>query len=185
MTNEEIVAISQKIYRKHQKALDIIFENRPDEAYEVAEYIRYELYDLMKTNNNILFEDLFKGKRYIRFNTQCLNTYLPPNKNGNSVWNTKDNYYYEFDTCFVKEKKKLNLALVLSVVNTDDKLRENQNKILNVLHAKPTVTKKYKTVVSKTFDLKEDMNLEKQIKNIIVETTKWIEKKEKEIMNNL
>ena len=38
--DEKLAQICRQIYTKHQKALDLIFENKPDKASDVAEIFK-------------------------------------------------------------------------------------------------------------------------------------------------
>jgi len=57
----ELEKLCQQIYRKHQRALDLIYEYRPDQQAEINEY----LCDLI--NSNPLFELDHTSKSYINF----------------------------------------------------------------------------------------------------------------------
>ncbi len=57
----EIAKLCQKIYRKHQKALDLIFEYKPDLQVQIREYLE----DLIERNAGLLKDHC--SKAYIRF----------------------------------------------------------------------------------------------------------------------
>lgn len=61
MTDEDLMQLCRKIYYKHKKALDLIYEYKPDMVYEISEYLKEKLSD---------FEDVelnHSVKRIVRF----------------------------------------------------------------------------------------------------------------------
>ena len=55
MTDEKLINTIQKIYQKHKKALDLIYEYRPDDILSISEVIRNKLKELdgIKSNHSI------------------------------------------------------------------------------------------------------------------------------------
>ena len=92
--DEELTRICLDIYAKHQKALDLIFENRPDKASNLAETIKKWAVD--KTAKGEITVDENKcNKAYIRFTTDYMSSIMPESETPDSGWNTKNHYYYE------------------------------------------------------------------------------------------
>jgi hypothetical protein len=59
--DSDIIELSQKIYKKHKEALDIIFENKPDLQLDLSELLT----EKVKSDNNLVFDS--SSKTYIRF----------------------------------------------------------------------------------------------------------------------
>jgi hypothetical protein len=66
LSGSKIEELCQKIYRKHQRALDLIFEYRPDQQAELAEFLR----NLVDETPDIIMDT--KGKTRTRFVTNNL-----------------------------------------------------------------------------------------------------------------
>jgi hypothetical protein len=60
MENSEIQEICKKIYKKHKKALDLIFEYKPDKILENHDFI----IDVIQKRNDIILDS--ESKKYIR-----------------------------------------------------------------------------------------------------------------------
>ena len=123
--DERLVQICAEIYAKHKKALDLIFENKPDRALEVANILKS--WAIEKTESGEIEVVLDKcSKSFIRFKTKTMSEILPDSKEESSGWNTKNHYFYEirnFDgSAFV-------LSLVLSSKNLSDEEMNICNKI--------------------------------------------------------
>ena len=66
MENSEIQEICRKIYNGHKKALDLIFEYKPDLLMEIQEC----LIEIIKNDSDLILD--FSSKSYIRFITKKL-----------------------------------------------------------------------------------------------------------------
>lgn len=92
--DERLAKICAEIYAKHKRALDLIYENKPDRASDIAEYFRNWCID--KTNQGHMEVVLDKcSKSYTRFKTPTMSTILPDAENSLSGWNTNNYYFYE------------------------------------------------------------------------------------------
>lgn len=61
VSESEIAELCQKIYAKHQRALDLVFEHRPDTRAQIREVLE----ELIKQNDELVLDDCAKGA--IRF----------------------------------------------------------------------------------------------------------------------
>jgi len=86
--NSEIEQICKSIYQKHSKALDLIFQHKPDIHQELSGFIQEKI---TKTNSFILDS---AGKTVIRFTTELLDQMLP--KVGEGWSKSKRILLYEF-----------------------------------------------------------------------------------------
>ena len=92
--DERLAKICSEIYSKHKRALDLIFENKPDRASDVAEYFRN--WGVQKTKEGEIEIVLDKcSKTYTRFKTPTMSAILPDAEQALSGWNTKNHYFYE------------------------------------------------------------------------------------------
>jgi len=64
--NSEIEEICRSIYKKHQKALDLIFQYKPDIILEISEYLQ----NLLKKDKRVTY--VASGKTYIDFASEAM-----------------------------------------------------------------------------------------------------------------
>lgn len=123
--DERLVQICAEIYAKHKKALDLIFENRPDRALEVANILK--AWAIKKTEDGEIEVVLDKcSKTYVSFKTKTMSEILLDSEEANSGWNTKNHYFYEIRN---NEGKGFLVYLTLSSRNLTDEQREICDKI--------------------------------------------------------
>lgn len=92
--DERLAQICSEIYAKHQKALDLIFENKPDRASDVAEIFRKWATEMTEKGELKVVLDKC-NKTYTRFKTKGMSELLPDAKEARSGWNTNNHYFYE------------------------------------------------------------------------------------------
>lgn len=118
--DEKLAKVCAEIYAKHQKALDLIFENRPDKASDLAAIIK--AWAIEKTEKGEIEVALDKcGKLYIRFKTAYMSSIMPDSEEADSGWNTPNHYFYEIRNI---DGKELFIQLSLSAKNITDQQRE-------------------------------------------------------------
>ena len=123
--DERLVQICAEIYAKHKKALDLIFENKPDRALEVANILKS--WAIEKTESGEIEVVLDKcSKSFIRFKTKTMSEILPDSKEESSGWNTKNHYFYEIRNF---DGGAFLLSLALSSKNLSDEEMKICNKI--------------------------------------------------------
>ena len=94
MGDERLAKICAEIYSKHKRALDLIYENKPDRASDIAEIFR--AWGVQKTQSGEIEIVLDKcNKTYTRFKTPTMSAILPDADEALSGWNTKNHYFYE------------------------------------------------------------------------------------------
>ena len=90
--DERLAEICAEIYNRHRRALDLIYENKPDRASEIAEY--FQKWGKQKTDEGFVEITLDKcGKTYTRFKTNTMSEILPDVPGALSGWNT-NNFYF-------------------------------------------------------------------------------------------
>lgn len=123
--DERLVQICAEIYAKHKKALDLIFENRPDRALEVSNVIKAWAMEKTESGELEVVPDKC-SKTFIRFKTKTMSDILPDAEEANSGWNTKNHYFYEIRNI---DGSGFLLSLALSSRNLSDEQRAICDKI--------------------------------------------------------
>ncbi len=140
MENSEIQEICRKIYKKHKKALDLIFEYKPDLLMGINECLT----EIIKNDPDLILD--FSSKSYIRFITKKLD-FIPRRGEG---WTKSERILlFEF-------KNNLNgVALYLIIGPGSKEIREklckiakNKLKLFNV--AKRKFTGQWFSIYKKT-----------------------------------
>ena len=94
MGDAKLAHICAEIYAKHQKALDLIFENKPDRASQLADIMRS--WAMMMTEKGELeFVADKSAKSYTRFKTKKMSELLPDSTTSKSGWGTSNYYFFE------------------------------------------------------------------------------------------
>ena len=124
--DERLAQICAEIYAKHQKALDLIFENRPDKASELASILK--AWALKKTQEGIIqIVEEKCVKSYTRFKTDFMSSLIPDSINPDSGWNTKNHYFYEI--CNLNGKE-----YYIQFVVSGNNLTDEQRNICDVIN---------------------------------------------------
>lgn len=123
--DERLAEICAEIYAKHQKALDLIFENRPDRASELASIIKAWAVEKTEKGEIEVVPDKC-GKSYIRFKTAYMSSLMPDSQTPDSGWNTPNHYFYEIRNI---DGKEFFIQLSLSAKNITDEQRQTCNRI--------------------------------------------------------
>lgn len=126
--DEKLVKICNEIYTKHRKALDLIYEYRPDDTYNTAKII----WDWCskKAKSGVISFDLDKtSKTYIRFTTPTMTKILPEGSKSNSGWKSKNYYNYEIRNLGDKFK----VMLSISSLNIPEEQRRICDRLISIL----------------------------------------------------
>ena len=133
LKDEKLAQICKEIYYKHQRALDLIFENKPDRASELADII--QLWAKQKSKEGeIDFNPENSSKCYVRFKTKNMSYLLPDYPSAKSAWKTNNFYFYEINNI---DGKEFYITLALNSTNIPDELRAVCNKINSVFPSRP------------------------------------------------
>ena len=92
--DEELARVCAEIYAKHQRALDLIFENRPNLSSMVAEIIQRWMEEKTRDGEMEYIPESSTRKIY-RFKTRLLSALLPDAEGVLSGWKTPNFYFYE------------------------------------------------------------------------------------------
>ncbi len=129
LKDEELAKICRDIYFKHQKALDLIYENRPDKASGLFEIITKWAAE-KEAENKIIFCRDFTTKSISRFRTVNMDNFIPESDKPDSGWKSRNHYFYEIQN---SEGKEISMKFVLN----SDNITEEQNKLfkkINILY---------------------------------------------------
>ena len=123
--DEKLAQICADIYAKHQRALDLIFENKPDKATDLASILlAWAKEKTEKGEIEVVSEK--SGKSYVRFKTAYMSSILPDAKEALSGWNTNNYYFYEIKNIGGNE---FFIQMACSSRNIPDDLRDMCNRI--------------------------------------------------------
>lgn len=130
--DENLAKICADIYAKHQRALDLIYENRPDKAFQLAEIA--QAWAKEKTIAGEIEVILDKcTKKITRFKTGTMSHILPDSKDTLSEWNTSNYYFYEIK---YDEGNGLEMMLTINSKDIPDDLRIMCDRINDVCSSK-------------------------------------------------
>ncbi len=108
--NSEIEQICRAIYKKHQKAIDLIFQYKPDLSLEVSEFLQ----DLIKKDKRFIF--IGGGKSVVQFITQPIKKVI--NDISKFSRNSDKILYFEFRNSINR------LSLYLQISRGEQKYRQ-------------------------------------------------------------
>lgn len=133
MKDSEIQEICRKIYKKHKKAIDLIFEYKPDKQLEIYDC----LVDMIEKDNDLILDNC--SKAYIRFIPKDLD-FIP--KKGEGWTKTKRILLFEFKN--LKTGVKLHLYIGPGEQNIKEKLH-------NIAKENPRLFNKLKQKLDKVW----------------------------------
>ncbi|MBQ3860465.1 MAG: PD-(D/E)XK nuclease family protein, partial [Clostridia bacterium] len=130
MQDEKLEKICREIYAKHQRALDLLFENRPDKMSEIAGIFRE--WARAKMNDGILtLDEDHSNKINTRIKTIRMDEIIPDISIDTglfSSWGTRSSYYYEIQQ---DSEYQYRIALVANSKNMNEKSRSTCKQLYN------------------------------------------------------
>lgn len=90
----KLARICAEIYAKHQKALDLIFENKPDRASQMAD-LMHAWAEMMTEKGELEYVADKSAKTITRFKTKAMSEIMPDAETAKSGWGTSNYYFYE------------------------------------------------------------------------------------------
>ena len=91
--DQQLIEICNKIYNKHRKALDLIYENRFNNANLISDTVRGALTKVAEAGT-ILFAPARKNNVYVQFHSPVMDKIFPPLENDISSYSTNRVYTY-------------------------------------------------------------------------------------------
>lgn len=180
--DDRLVQICKNIYIKHQKALDLIFENKPDKASDLAKI--FQTWANQKNEEGRIEIVLDKcEKKYTRFKTKRMSELLPDSETALSGWNTKNYYFYEI---FNNQGKEFYIQLAFNSKGISAELRSMCDRIMEYCpdKAQSEDWQWINPYSTKHSDVGEEL-LEERIFAQLNNNLKEIEEFEKNLMENL
>lgn len=158
--DQQLIEICNKIYNKHRKALDLIFEHRINHSNLISDTIRRTLNEIAAAGE-IIFEDTGKSNTFIIFNTPEMDRLLPPLDADNSSYGTNRAYAY----CLSIRDTTVYAYLELGGWNVTEDHKQIMDKIISKFKPKDKNKEdfRYKRIYrTKTVTL-DDENMEESI----------------------
>lgn len=157
--NTDLEQICREIYAKHQKALDLIFEYRPDSVSELTEIFREWATEKQKNGELNYIADK-SNNTHTRFTTETMSKILPDAKNPTSFWKTRNYYFYEI---YNNNGKTFIMYIVLNSTNMPENLEERCKKIFK-LEKNPSKTnwKWFRLFTTTSYNIDENKELSKK-----------------------
>lgn len=162
--DQELIDICNKIYEKHRRALDLIFENKTDNKTVITDSLleplkRYEQQGLLKV------EDVTVSNTVIAFTTDVMDKYMPEDEKYINSWGTHTIYRYYLLT---RHYPDIVAKFELGGCNYGEEVAEQVDKITHIL--KPNDNRnvfKFKRLYStKKYTVDED-NIEESCQKIV------------------
>ena len=132
LEDEDLVRICSEIYSKHKRALDLLFENRPDELSGISTFCR-EWAEHKTQSGEIELVNHKCSKTYIRFKTKIMSRILPDTEEPSSGWGTYNHYFYEIE---VGKEGTVRIKLSLNSSGLDGKQLEVCDRINRLFPSK-------------------------------------------------
>ncbi len=179
--DQQLIDICNKIYNKHKKALDLIYENRVDGRAQISESIKNTLLALADEGKIIYSTD---GDWGYNFQTKEMNELLPHLDEPVSSWGSESVYAYWFN---LRDNRFYGI-LELAGNNVPDAQMEVMQKIIDVM--KPgdkrrenfTYKRVYKT---KWFDLNDIDDVEAETDKAVREAVNDLLSMQKKLLASI
>ena len=183
MKDQQLIDVCNKIYNKHKKALDLIFDNRIDETMQVSESVRSVLQELSASGRILFSEDESSGTYFV-FHTKRMDGYLNPLDKARSSWNTTHLYNYWLRL----RDNRLYGIFELGGWNVPEPEMERMQRIIGIV--KPADKRsddfKYKRIFrTKWYDIKESDTLEDDIRILVEAAVDELMQKEDQLLQTL
>lgn len=123
LDDEKLVEVCNEIYKKHQKALDLIYENRVDNVMFISNTIK-KWFKKKSEEGKIIFDLNDSSKTILKFKTETMSKILPDSENTFSGWNTRNYYFYEIVNT---GDNKTRINFEVNSINIPDELNEKIN----------------------------------------------------------
>ncbi len=181
--DQALIEICNRIYAKHKKALDLIFEYKTDSYSQFINGTRSAL-SKIAANGTIRLLNTNPSGRYFIFHTPSMDHLLPPIAEPNSSWAT--NFVYQYWIRLYDNR--LYGAFELGGWNVPDVTLKTMQKIINCL--KPNDKRKeqfrYKQVFrTKWYTVEESDHVQEDVETYVYHIVDELLKQEKELLDQL
>lgn len=180
--DQELVDICNKIYTKHKRALDLIYENKTDNRTVITDSVidilkRYEEQGLLQIEYSTI------SNTVITFTTTEMDMYLPPDEKYLNSWGTHTIYKYYIHT---RHYPEIISRFEIGGSGFNEQVSEAVDKITHIL--KPNDNReifKYKRLYStKKYTIDED-NFDESCQKVIDSMVREILNMQTDVLNKL
>lgn len=181
--DQKLIEVCNKIYARHKKALDLIFEYRTDGRSQFADSIRSTLLE-MATEGIIDFSTENSSGSYFTFHTALMNQCLPALLTPNSSWGTK--FVYQYWICL--RDNRMSGVFELGGWNVPEDTMKTIQEMIDLLkpNDKRKENFKYKRIFrTKWYEIKESDHMQEDIAIGVRRTVEDLLKQEKELLDKL
>lgn len=178
--DQQLIDICNKIYNKHKKALDLIFDNRTDGRTQISDSIMNALLKLDKEGQIIHGED---WGNYV-FRTKEMDSILPMLEKSESSWGSLNCYSYWLNI----RDGRFYAVFELGGWNVPDDEMKTMQKIIDELKTsdKRKDDFRYKRVFkTKWYDLNDADDIDAEAEKAVRESIEEIKKMEQQLMKIL
>lgn len=160
--DQQLIEICNKIYNKHKKALDLIYENRIDNK-DIVKNVIFEILNQLDACGKIDYSG-----NSMRFHTSRMSEYLPNLDDTVSSWSNIYPYLYWI---YVRDNK-IDVFFELGGRSVPDETIKLMQPIINELSPKDNnrTNFKYKRLKKFTFDLDFENSSKTEIENKLIES---------------
>ena len=176
--DQQLIEICNKIYNKHRKALDLIYENRFSNASLISDTVRSALTKVAEAGT-ILFEPARKNNVYIVFYTPEMDKLFPSLETDNSSYSTNRVYTY----CVYIKDTTLSAYFELGGWNVPEEHKKTMNAIIERYKPKDKTKEafRYKRIFKTKSYVIDEENLEDSIYEITEQMVQELLNNEKQI----
>jgi len=167
MQDSEIQDICQRIYKNHKKALELIYDNKPDLQLEIFEMLKKEI----ENNQELILDET--NKRYIRFTTKNLDV-MPKKGSG---WTINIDRIMLFEIQNRPDEVRMYLVIGPGDKNLREKIYQNSRDSTSSIFANRKLTDQWTTIyVKRLFKYKtgEDVDWDTTKEKIITNFNKFL-----------
>lgn len=186
MDDLQLRDVCGRIYEKHKKALDLIFENRIDSRSKTISMIRTVLSEY-KENGLVILDESKTNNSFIHFYTAKMDELMKPLENCSSSWG--DTHVYRFWFGNISDDA-FNISFELGGLNVPEEQYYIQQTIINL--KKPNDKRKeefrYKRIYTQKFAISLDEtkdSLQKRISEALDKILTWQDELIQEIHKNV
>ncbi len=134
--DEKLIKICSEIYAKHQRALDLIFENVTDKTAKLMEAVRS--WAVQKAaDGKISFDSEYIAKTLARFSTKDMTGVIKDSTTPTSYWKSNRFYYYGIFITKSDNNLRLHASLVVSLVNMSPDNSATFEKMTQIIKKSP------------------------------------------------
>lgn len=183
MEDQKLIEVCNKIYARHKKALDLIFEHRTDGHSQFTNSIRSTLSEIAAEGKIDFMVDR-SSESYFIFHTAAMNQNLPPLSDKKSSWGTESVYLYWVHL----RDNRLCGVFELGGWNLPESTMDTMQKMINILkpNDKRKENFKYKRIFrTKWFEIEESDNMQEDISACVQKIVEDLLRQEKELLTKL